>query len=346
MTWTHTRHERALTWLIAFTLIACLALEGTALGASRRGIDVSHYQGRIRWGRVAKTGVDFAFLKASEGVGVSDPRYRENRARATAAGIKVGAYHFARPSGSKKERVRDDARREANYFLSVARPKKKELAPVLDLETSGLLNRPQLLRWTQAWLKHVHRKTGVRPILYSGPTFWRDRMNGTRMFAAKHPLWLAHYTRRNPEVPAGQWDGKGWTYWQWTDCGRVRGIRGCVDLNVAASGGSQIRLDSGRVKVSLSERAGSKNRSSERRAEERQRDKRKAPKTKTAKKRDRERSDGKHRKKMSLRSAKRSPEGKKRSVPLQQITPPTAVQRGSRWPLRDHPHRSWTRWIG
>jgi hypothetical protein len=33
----------------------------------------------------------------------------------------------------------------------------------------------------------------------------------------------------NPRVPASNWDASGWTFWQWTNCSHVPGIRGCVD---------------------------------------------------------------------------------------------------------------------
>ena len=42
-------------------------------------------------------------------------------------------------------------------------------------------------------------------------------------------LWVAHWGVRSPTVPANDWGGHGWTYWQWTDCWHVQGISGCVD---------------------------------------------------------------------------------------------------------------------
>ena len=44
-------------------------------------------------------------------------------------------------------------------------------------------------------------------------------------------LWVAHWDARAPEVPGREWLGRGWTFWQWTDCGRVPGIYDCVDRN-------------------------------------------------------------------------------------------------------------------
>src|SRR5262249_54121749 len=43
-------------------------------------------------------------------------------------------------------------------------------------------------------------------------------------------LWIAHWTTASrPWVPANNWNGTSWTFWQWTDCVSVRGINHCVD---------------------------------------------------------------------------------------------------------------------
>ena len=61
---------------------------------SLRGIDVSHHQGVVDWGRVAKSDVAFAILKATEGGDYVDETFARNLAGAQAAGLVVGAYHF------------------------------------------------------------------------------------------------------------------------------------------------------------------------------------------------------------------------------------------------------------
>jgi GH25 family lysozyme M1 (1,4-beta-N-acetylmuramidase) len=79
------------------------------------GIDVSHWQGYINWSQVRGAGVKFAFAKATEGTKLVDARYLGNRDRAEAAGVRIGAYHFARP-----DRSTNDAVREANWFVDHA----------------------------------------------------------------------------------------------------------------------------------------------------------------------------------------------------------------------------------
>src|ERR1035437_6070836 len=61
------------------------------------GIDVSHWQGTgINWASVKTSGVTFAWAKASEGTGYTDNTFAVNEANAKAAGVLIGAYHFAR----------------------------------------------------------------------------------------------------------------------------------------------------------------------------------------------------------------------------------------------------------
>ena len=63
--------------------------------------------------------------------------------------------------------------------------------------------------------------------MYTSPDFWRDEVGGADLSA--QPLWIAHYTKDCPRVPA-PWTR--WSFWQHSKTGRVPGIRGNVDLNV------------------------------------------------------------------------------------------------------------------
>ena len=67
-------------------------------------------------------------MKASESTDFVDNTYVTNRQQARAAGLYVGAYHFARPDASK-----GDALDEARWFVSHADPGPGNLLPVLDL---------------------------------------------------------------------------------------------------------------------------------------------------------------------------------------------------------------------
>ena len=193
------------------------------------GIDVSHWQETIDWVKVAGAGKKFAYLKATESTDFLDNRYATNRSKAKANGIKVGAYHFARPGTNA-----NDAVNEATWFIQNAAPISGELLPVLDLEVTGGLTDAQLEAWTKAFMDRVYSLTGVRGAIYVSPSFWSSNVgNSTKIAAAGYKvLWIAHWTTGSaPTVPGSNWNGNGWTFWQYTSSGTVNGISGRVDLN-------------------------------------------------------------------------------------------------------------------
>ena len=193
------------------------------------GIDVSHWQGPIDWTAVAASGKKFAYLKASDDIDYVDDTYEFNRAGAQAQGMKVGAYHFARPDAGP-----GDGAAEADHFLDTARPVAGELLPVLDLEKSGGLTDDALIAWVKEYLERIRERLGVHGVIYCSPNFWKTYMNDTTWFAENgyEVLWVAHWTTASgPTVPGGAWGGSAWTFWQYTSDGSVPGISGRVDLN-------------------------------------------------------------------------------------------------------------------
>ena len=193
------------------------------------GIDISHWQGTINWTNVAAAGKRFAYMKASESTDYVDPTYTSNRAQARAAGLRVGAYHFAQPSTTA-----GDAVAEADHFLATAALARGDMLPVLDLERSGGLSQPALTAWVQAYMGRILQQTGLHAVIYCSPSFWKNYLGDTAWFAANgyEVLWIAHWTTAiAPSVPGSAWDSNGWTFWQYTSDGVVPGISGRVDLN-------------------------------------------------------------------------------------------------------------------
>lgn len=195
------------------------------------GIDVSHWQHQIDWSAVAGQGYSFAYENATEGTTITDVTYPINRTGANAVGIRIGAYHFARPSGTTDAAITASATAQADAFIAYAQPRPGDLPPALDLEATGGLSAKQLTEWTQAWLDEVTARLGVKPIVYASPAFWKNALGDTPVFAtAGNSLWIAHWTKATlPILPGGDWGGLGWTFWQWTDCASVAGIAHCVD---------------------------------------------------------------------------------------------------------------------
>ena len=217
----------------AVLLLGTLAQSAPAAVTRAKGVDVSNWQHTIDWTKVAGAGYQFAFGKATEGTTYSDPTYPANRSGSEGAGLAFGAYHFARPAGKSQAAATASAIAQADYFVNVAAPVAGELPPVLDLEVTGALGSSLLTTWTQSWLDEVYARTGVRPFVYTSPAFWNGNLaNTTDIAASGYRLWVAHWTSATaPWVPAFNWDGAGWSFWQWTNRSTVPGISGRTDAD-------------------------------------------------------------------------------------------------------------------
>lgn len=184
------------------------------------GIDISHYQGKIDWDKVKKAGVTFAIQKCSQGTNYKDPTFEENKKEIRKAGILFGSYHYAQP---------DDAIKEADHYIkSVGDIRNGELL-VLDWEKTHS-NPPA---WCKKFLDRVKEKTGVKPYLYT----YESKLLSLRFeeIANEYPLWIAKYGTndgtKQKKPDSGLW--KDWDIWQYTSRGKVDGIEGNVDLDIA-----------------------------------------------------------------------------------------------------------------
>jgi GH25 family lysozyme M1 (1,4-beta-N-acetylmuramidase) len=225
---------RRLGLLASAVVVAITVSAVPAQGAT--GIDVSswnHPNGAgIDWHTVRNAGHTFAFVKADEGPRSTGGAYYTNPyffgdwAGAGAAGLYRGAYHFARPKLPLSTAVAD-----ARHFVSVTGTMRgpRDLPPVLDLEATGGLSAGNIVAWAKNWLHEVERLTGRRPIVYMGYYFWQDALARTTELAPWR-LWLPWYTNASQpgNVPA-PWGT--WTFWQYTETGRVPGMVGNVDIN-------------------------------------------------------------------------------------------------------------------
>jgi GH25 family lysozyme M1 (1,4-beta-N-acetylmuramidase)/alpha-tubulin suppressor-like RCC1 family protein len=188
-----------------------------AAAGSLDGIDVSYHSGRVDWSAAATHGHRFALTMATAGDDFRDPFFAGHWERMRQAGLIRGAYHFFVAA--------DDPEAQAHAFLSHVIFEPGDLAPVVDVETLGgepVADLPERLR---TFLDTVERTVGVKPILYTGPTFWRSHMND--QFGA-YPLWIAEYDVAAPTVPAG-WDR--WHLWQWRGNADLPDVASVVDLD-------------------------------------------------------------------------------------------------------------------
>ena len=195
-----------------------------------QGVDVSHWNGKIDWPKVAASGISFAFIKATQNS--VDKRFIENVKGAKASGLLIGAYHYLDEKVTTAEAAKAAARTFHKAIQSAG--VKFDLPPVLDYEskTSGL-SAAGTTAVAKAFLSEIERLTDLTPILYTYPAFI-----GNFSGLSQYPLWIARYSTQTPADASG-W--RRWEFWQYSDgqaggylpngSRKVNGINGQVDLN-------------------------------------------------------------------------------------------------------------------
>jgi len=185
------------------------------------GIDVSRYQQLIAWEEVRDMEVDgiklgFAFIKAIEGLGNTDPQFHRNWRRSRSQNVVRGAYHFFIAS--------KDGKMQAENFIKRVDLESGDLPPVLDVEQRNGVSKEQLRKEVKKWLATVENYYKVKPIIYTNVDFYVQNLG--RDFD-DYPLWVAHYyQQQQPRI------SRHWHFWQHSDQGRVNGIIPKVDFNV------------------------------------------------------------------------------------------------------------------
>lgn len=208
------------------------------------GIDISKYQhqsGRKRYqidwqklritnlGTISRKRIDglcdypvsFVYVKSTEGTSVRNPYYASDYRQARRLGLRVGTYHYLSHLS--------DATAQARFFLRSSRFSSGDFPPVLDVEPTEKQVRMMggaegMFRRIRAWMELVESSTGCRPVLYVSQTFVKRYLDAAPDIKSRYQVWIARYGEYKPDVRLA--------WWQLCPDGRVRGIRGEVDINV------------------------------------------------------------------------------------------------------------------
>lgn len=210
------------------------------------GVDVSSYQGSsIDWVSAKNSGISFAWAKATEGLTVNDSSFSANIVNAPAAGVVIGAYHYAHPELHIGTAGADQ---EAAHFWSVVSNYVANtgyyLMPMLDIEQDlSAANPPYtkttLSQWVNEWCKDIVNYAAVNgvvvtPVVYTYVSYSSTWLDNT---VTVWPLWMAQYpSNPNPQTGApsstAPWASTNWMAWQYSSTGTVPGIPGACDLDV------------------------------------------------------------------------------------------------------------------
>lgn len=189
-------------------------------GEDMKGIDVSVHNGDIDWGKVKTDGIDFAILRAGYGKLASqkDQKFEQNYKNAKAVNLPVGAYWYSYAMNE------NEARQEADVFLSVIKGKQFEMPVYFDLEEKKQfdLGKEKVSAIMRAFLEKVESAgyfTGLYGSASSLTTHTADDIK------SRYTIWLAHWVNQTNYSSA-------YAIWQYSSKGKVAGINGNVDLDI------------------------------------------------------------------------------------------------------------------
>jgi GH25 family lysozyme M1 (1,4-beta-N-acetylmuramidase) len=226
--------------VLILAVVALASELGTGRAVAQRplGTDVSHYQGTINWTSVKNGGMTFAWAKATESTGYTDPYFVINQNNARAVGIPIGAYHFARPSSNPNLTGANSADSEAAHYWNVVsnyvNADGLSMIPMLDWEDTGAtvaagFTAAEMSAWINQWCNTISNYarlkgiSGLKPIVYTG--VWFSSPNGPypglNTTVTNWPSWIAAYpTTPNPQSggpSAGSFPWPTWNFWQYAD---------------------------------------------------------------------------------------------------------------------------------
>lgn len=191
-----------------------------------KGIDISLFQPRADFPAIKAAGIDFVMLKAGQGripgewnAPFTDPYFELYIKAADAAGLYAGSYWYFMANSEA------EVREEATYYIALLRKYKfnHQLWAALDVEDSHLTGDRAALTARVKLFCDLVRAAGFRPMVYANSWWLESRFESP----AGVPIWEANWSASARPSRARMW--------QYTSTGKVGGINGNVDMNVAYS---------------------------------------------------------------------------------------------------------------
>jgi len=175
------------------------------------GYDVSYWQGVVDFNKMKSAGANFVYIKATQN-NFKDAKFLNNKELVKDSGLPFGFYHFFD--------LRDgslDAKGQASYFCEQIKNTKFTLPPVMDFESPGIANYPDLPTGDNArnivmtFFDTVYQNLGVYPMLYTNLSGLNSLYPIPEWLKSKN-LWLAYYSDIEPSMVKYGWDYKFWQY--------------------------------------------------------------------------------------------------------------------------------------
>jgi GH25 family lysozyme M1 (1,4-beta-N-acetylmuramidase) len=213
--------------LVALLATLALAISGLVTAQAAHadvvsGMDVSGYQGNVDWSSAYANGARFAYVKATEGTGYTNPYFAQQYDGSYGVGMIRGAYHFARPDVA-------GGATQADYFIDNGggwSGDGQTLPGALDIEWNPYgadcygLSASAMASWISAFSNEYHAREGVYPVIYTATSWWSECVGTAGDFSATSPLWVARYSSSAGTLP---YNWGYYTFWQNADSGTFPG---------------------------------------------------------------------------------------------------------------------------
>lgn len=190
--------------------------------AKTRGIDISHWQGFVDFKKVKSDGFDFVILKAggSDAGFYKDALFERYYADAKEVNLNVGAYYFTGKNCTSKSIGKADAER----FAKLLNGKQFEMPVYIDIEITPKSKKKGATEATIAFCDYMEKAGYYVGIYGSDISVFADALDISKL--QKYDKWVARYASYPEYV-------KQYGIWQYLSSGRVKGITGNVDMDIA-----------------------------------------------------------------------------------------------------------------
>lgn len=149
-----------------------------------KGIDISNNDGSVDFSEVANDGVEYVYVKATEGKSYQDPYMTEFYTGCKANNLKVGAYHFLVSTSTPEA--------QAANFCSLIKDYEWDLIPMMDVETMSGFDTNTLCDYVERFIAAFHEISPLQLGIYTYTSFI-ENLEGAEDTIKDMPFWEANY---------------------------------------------------------------------------------------------------------------------------------------------------------
>lgn len=188
------------------------------------GVDISSYQGNVDMKKIKDQGIEFIYIKATEGSTHEDLYFQKNWESAKENNLLAGAYHFFSFDSSGKDQA-------LNFINSMGDNIEGRLIPAVDIEYYGNyknnLSKDDITKELKDFLDELENKYDVKSMIYTTSKFYNNYLKDD---FKEHKMWISSLF-----IPINFTYNDDWYIWQYINKGKLDGYKGSekyIDLNV------------------------------------------------------------------------------------------------------------------